>query len=199
MKIKRALISVSDKTGIDGFAKGLADLGVEIVSTGGTAKYLREKGVAVKDVSEVTHFPEMMGGRLKTIHPVILGGILARRDEPSDMQSIEEHGLCRIDLVAVNLYPFEKTVARAGVTFEEAIENIDIGGPTMVRAAAKNFHDVAVVVNPEDYDGILKELAGTGDLSFETRKTLMIKAFRHTSQYDGAIASHFGKREGGLQ
>ena len=162
--ITRALLSVSDKTGIVDFAAGLSKLGVEIVSTGGTAKLLREKGVKVRDVSELTGFPEMLDGRVKTLHPKVHGGILAIRSNPAHMAALKDHEISVIDLVAVNLYPFEKTAAKPGVEFEELIENIDIGGPTMIRSAAKNFEDVAVVVDPADYTSILEEAAKNGGL-----------------------------------
>ncbi len=189
-KIQRALISVTDKTGVLEFARGLRELGVEILSTGGTAKALREGGVELKDVSEVTGFPEMLDGRLKTIHPRIAGGILAIRSNSEHMRSISEHGIPLIDMVVVNLYAFEKYAAREGVSVAELIENIDIGGPTMIRAAAKNYQDVAVVVSPEDYPGILEELRASGGvLAPSTHWNLAVKAFRLTARYDRAISS----------
>ncbi len=193
-KIKTALISVSDKTGIIELAKGLADLGVKILSTGGTAKSIRENGVDVTDVSEHTGFPEIMDGRVKTLHPKIHGGLLAVRDNESHMKQIEDLGIGTIDLVVVNLYPFEKTISKEGVSQEEAVENIDIGGPSMIRSAAKNFKHVAIVVNPERYDTLLEELNEKGgDLSYETRYELVTEAFKHTSQYDKIIFDYFNR------
>ncbi len=191
-KIKTALVSVSDKTGIIDLAKGLADLGIKIMSTGGTAKSIRENGIEVTDVSEYTGFPEIMDGRVKTLHPKIHGSLLAVRDNESHMKQIEDLGIDTIDLVVVNLYPFEKTISRENVSQEEAVENIDIGGPSMIRSAAKNFKHVAVVVNPERYDSLLKELNEGGcDLSYETRYELVTEAFKHTSQYDKVIFNYF--------
>ena len=173
MKVARALVSVHDKTGLADLGRALADLGIEIVSTGGTARLLRESGVAVREVSDVTGFPEMMDGRVKTLHPKIHGGILARRDVPEHVAALEQHGIPPIDLVVSSLYPFEATVARPGVTRAEAIEQIDVGGPTMIRAAAKNFAFAAVVVNPASYDAVLQELTDTGGkLSLATRESL---------------------------
>jgi phosphoribosylaminoimidazolecarboxamide formyltransferase/IMP cyclohydrolase len=190
-RIERALISVSDKKGIVEFSRSLAQLGIELVSTGGTAALLRENKIAVKDVSELTGFPEMMDGRVKTLHPKIHGAILALRDNPEHVGKLKEHGIAPIDLVVVNLYPFEATVER-GATFDEIVENIDIGGPSMVRAAAKNYRYVGVVVDPADYEGILAELkASQGSLSPATRFGLFRKAFEHTSRYDGAISNYF--------
>jgi phosphoribosylaminoimidazolecarboxamide formyltransferase/IMP cyclohydrolase len=172
-KISRALISVSDKTGVAEFAAGLAALGVEIISTGGTAKLLREKGLKVRDVSELTGFPEMLDGRVKTLHPKVHGGLLAIRSNPEHQKQVQEHGIGFIDLVAVNLYPFEKTAAKPGVKFEEVIENIDIGGPSMIRSAAKNHEDVTVVVDAADYPLVLEELQkNNGCVSRETRVRL---------------------------
>ena len=189
-KISRALISVSDKTGVVDFAAGLADLGVEIVSTGGTAKLLRESGLTVRDVSEVTGFPEMLDGRVKTLHPKVHGGILAIRSNPHHQKQVAEHHIEFIDLVAVNLYPFEKTAAKPGVTLEELIENIDIGGPSMIRSAAKNYRDVTVVVDAQDFSPVLTELrANQGSISRETRARLARKAFATTAAYDGAIST----------
>jgi phosphoribosylaminoimidazolecarboxamide formyltransferase/IMP cyclohydrolase len=191
MKIHRALVSVHDKTGLVDLGRALAALGVEIVSTGGTARLLRESGVAVRDVSDVTGFPEMMDGRVKTLHPKIHGGILARRDLPAHQAALEEHGIPPIDLVVVTLYPFEATVARPGVTLAEAIEQIDVGGPTMIRAAAKNHASVAVVTDPSQYRPVLDELQATGGtLGDETRSRLAREAFRRTAAYDAAIASY---------
>ena len=190
-RIERALISVSDKKGLVEFCRGLAELGIELVSTGGTASLLRENKIAVRDVSELTGFPEMMDGRVKTLHPKIHGGILALRDNPEHVAKMKEHGIAPIDLVVVNLYPFEAAVAR-GAPFEEVVENIDIGGPSMVRAAAKNHQQVGVVVDPEDYNSILAELRKNDrSLSPATRFNLFCKAFRHTARYDGAISNYF--------
>ena len=190
-RIERALISVSDKKGIVEFSRALSQLGVDLVSTGGTAALLRENKISVKDVSELTGFPEMMDGRVKTLHPKIHGGILALRDHLEHVAKMKEHGIEPIDLVVVNLYPFEATVAR-GAAFEEIVENIDIGGPSMVRAAAKNHEYVGVVVDPEDYDSILTELK-RNDCSLlpTTRFRLFCKAFQHTSHYDDAISNYF--------
>jgi phosphoribosylaminoimidazolecarboxamide formyltransferase/IMP cyclohydrolase len=190
-RIQRALISVSDKTGIVEFAEGLSTLGIEIISTGGTASLLRDNKIAVKDVAELTGFPEMMDGRVKTLHPKIHGGILALRDNPEHLAQMRAQGIAPIDLVVVNLYPFEATVAR-GASFEDVVENIDIGGPSMVRAAAKNYRHVAVVVEPADYSPILAELKENGGaLSAATHFKLFCKAFEHTSRYDGAISNYF--------
>ncbi len=196
--IKRALISVSNKAGIVDFAKGLAKFGIEIISTGGTARALKEAGLKVKDVSEYTGFPEMMGGRLKTLHPNIHGGLLGRRDKPEDLKEMASHGIEPIDMVVVNLYPFKETISREGVTFEEAIENIDIGGPTMLRAASKNFTHVTVIVDPQDYSGILKEMdSSQGNVGRGTNLRLAQKVFAHTSSYDAAIASYLcGEKTG---
>src|ERR1700704_3428354 len=189
-KIERAILSVTDKTGLVDFAKQLQAMDVELVSTGGTAKLLREAGIAVKDISELTGFPEMLDGRVKTLHPMVHGGILHRRENPAHVSSIEEHGIVPIDMIVVNLYAFEKTAAKPGVHFEEIIENIDIGGPSMLRSAAKNFQDVAVVTSPTDYDAITEEMAYSGcTLSRETKWRLAQKAFAMTSAYDSAIAS----------
>lgn len=193
-RIKTALISVSDKTGIIDLAKGLADLGIKIMSTGGTAKSIRDSGVEVTDVSDYTGFPEIMNGRVKTLHPKIHGGLLAVRDNESHMKQIEDLGIGTIDLVVVNLYPFEKTISKENVSQEEAVENIDIGGPSMIRSAAKNFKHVAVVVNPERYDALLEELnGGDCDLSYETRYELVTEAFEHTSRYDKVIFNYFNR------
>ncbi len=196
-KIQRALMSVTDKTGIVEFAHRLSELGVELISTGGTAKTLRENGIAVKDVAEVTGFPEMLDGRVKTMHPRITGGILAVRGKPEHVHALEEHGIQPIDMVVVNLYQFEKVAAKAGVTLDEMIENIDIGGPTMIRSAAKNFHDVAIVVSPEDYDAIYQEMRdNSGGLARETRWRLAQKAFRTTAEYDSAITARLARVDG---
>jgi phosphoribosylaminoimidazolecarboxamide formyltransferase/IMP cyclohydrolase len=187
--IKRALVSVTDKTGVAEFCKVLAEeFGVEIVSTGGTAAALQAAGVPVRPIDDLTGFPEMMDGRVKTLHPRVHGGLLARRDEPAHMAAAEEHGIGMIDLVVVNLYAFEETVAREGVTLEEAVENIDIGGPSMLRSAAKNFASVTVVTDPREYDAIIDEMRTSGGLvSFATRKRLATDVFRTTSAYDSAI------------
>jgi len=193
-KIVRALISVSEKTGAIEFASGLARFGVELLSTGGTAGLLREKGLEVRDVAEVTGFPEMLDGRVKTLHPRIHGGILAVRSNPEHQKQAAALGIGFIDLVAVNLYPFEKTAARPDVTFDELIENIDIGGPSMIRSAAKNFEDVTVVVDPADYAPVLDELrANAGSISRATRSRLSRKAFGITAAYDAAIAATLQK------
>jgi phosphoribosylaminoimidazolecarboxamide formyltransferase/IMP cyclohydrolase len=193
-KISRALISVSDKTGVAEFAVGLAALGVELLSTGGTAKLLREKGLKVRDVSDLTGFPEMLDGRVKTLHPKVHGGILAIRSNPDHQQQVKAQGIEFIDLVAVNLYPFERTAAKPGVKFGELIENIDIGGPSMIRSAAKNFNDVAVVVDAADYATVLEELQkNNGCISPETRARLARQAFATTAAYDGAISTTLQK------
>lgn len=198
MNARFALISVSDKHGVVEFAKGLVSRGFQILSTGGTAKLLREAGLTVTDVSEHTGFPEMLDGRVKTLHPKIHGGILARRDLPEHMQIIQAHGILAIDIVAVNLYPFEATVAQADCLWDDAIENIDIGGPAMVRAAAKNHGDetggVAVITDPADYANILSALDIDQRLPYALRRTLAIKAFTHTGRYDGAIANYLSAR-----
>jgi phosphoribosylaminoimidazolecarboxamide formyltransferase/IMP cyclohydrolase len=200
VRIKRALISVSDKTGVVEFAAGLAGLGVELISTGGTARALRDAGLSVRDVSELTGFPEMLDGRVKTLHPGVHGGILHIRGNAAHEAAIREHGILPIDLVCVNLYPFRQTVARPDVTLEEAIENIDIGGPSMVRSAAKNYRDVVIVVDPADYPRVLDSLRREGDVSLPLRAGLMVRAFRHTAAYDAAIAAWMARNletEGG--
>lgn len=189
--ITRALISVSDKTGVVEFARDLAEANVEILSTGGTARLLRDNDIAVMEVSDYTGFPEMMDGRVKTLHPKVHGGILGRRG--TDDEVMERHGIGRIDLVAVNLYPFQQAVADPECSLENAIENIDIGGPTMIRAAAKNYRDVAVVVDPHDYGQIVQEMrSNNGEVREETCFRLAVKTFEHTAQYDGAIANYLG-------
>jgi phosphoribosylaminoimidazolecarboxamide formyltransferase/IMP cyclohydrolase len=189
-KIQRAILSVTDKTGLVDFAKQLAQMKVELISTGGTAKMLREAGVAVKDVSDLTGFPEMMDGRVKTLHPRVHGGILHVRGNPEHVAAAREHGIQPIDMVVVNLYAFEKTAAKPGVQMDELIENIDIGGPSMVRSAAKNFRDVAIVTSPEDYPAIAQEMAASGgELGLATRWRLAQRAFAVTAAYDNAIAS----------
>ena len=191
--IKRALISVWDKSSLDTFAKELSNHGVEIISSGGTAKFLRESGINVKDVSEITGFPEMLDGRVKTLHPKIHGGILAIRDNPDHIRDIDQNGISSIDLVVVNFYPFEETIKKDGVSFQETIENIDIGGPTIVRAAAKNFQDVSVIVDKSDYDEILKnsdedKIKVIPEFNYRLAK----KAFSYVSNYDASISNHLG-------
>ncbi|WP_372780211.1 bifunctional phosphoribosylaminoimidazolecarboxamide formyltransferase/IMP cyclohydrolase [Litorivivens sp.] len=194
--VKRALISVSDKSGIVEFASGLRQRGVELLSTGGTFRLLQENGLDVTEVSDYTGFPEMMDGRVKTLHPKVHGGILGRRG--TDEAIMGEHGINAIDMVVVNLYPFEQTVAKPDCSLEDAIENIDIGGPTMVRAAAKNHRDVSIVVNASDYQRILDELeANNGATLYSTRFDLAIKAYEHTAAYDSAIANYFGQKVDG--
>jgi len=195
MAMKRALISVSDKTGVVNFARGLAEAGFEIISSGGTAQALDEGGVTVHRVADLTGAPEILGGRVKTLHPKIHGGILADRRKDAHVIELADHGIDPIDLVVVNLYPFEQTVARPEVTEDDAIENIDIGGPAMVRAAAKNWQSVAVVVTPDHYDIILDEIKDSGEVSLDTRRTLAVEAFRHTCAYDAAIVDYFGSDE----
>ena len=193
-RITRALISVTDKSGIVALARGLADFNVEILSTGGTATQIRNSGIRVTEVSDYTGFPEMMDGRLKTLHPKIHGGLLALRDNGEHMKALAEHGIGRIDMVVVNLYQFEKTVEKEGCTLETAIENIDIGGPTMLRAAAKNYPFVTVVTDPADYDAILKEMKETGgSISEGTNFRLAVKTFQLTARYDGAISNYLGR------
>ena len=193
----RALLSVSDKSGIVEFAQKLADMGWEILSTGGTAKALREAGLAITGVSEVTGFPECLDGRVKTLHPKIHGGILGIRNNPSHQKQMKDLDITPIDLLVINLYPFKNTILKEGVAFEEAIENIDIGGPTMLRSAAKNFNDVTVVVDPADYALVLSELEADGKTTFETRYSLALKVFETTSNYDTMIADYLRKRVAG--
>ena len=190
MKIKRALLSVSDKRGIVEFGKELAAMGVDIISTGGTMKALRDAGVPVTAVQDVTGFPEMMDGRVKTLHPKIHGAILAMRDHENHVQAMKDHGITPIDLVVVNLYPFRETIAKPDVTLADAIENIDIGGPCMVRAAAKNNKFVAIVTNPDMYGEITELLKKDGELSDAYRLNLARLAFTHTAEYDAAIAAY---------
>jgi len=197
MVVQRALLSVFDKTGILEFAKRLAALHIEILSTGGTARLLREAGVAVKDVSEFTGWPEMLGGRVKTLHPKVHGGLLFRRNHADDLKQAKEHGIAPIDLVVVNLYPFESTAAKAGLTAEELIENIDIGGPTMLRSAAKNFESVTVVTDPADYQRVAKELEASRETSLATRLELARKVFATTSLYDGMITMELERLSAG--
>jgi phosphoribosylaminoimidazolecarboxamide formyltransferase/IMP cyclohydrolase len=187
-KIERALISLTDKSGIEGFATDLANLNIELLSTGGTAKKLRDAGLAVMDVSEFTGFPEMLDGRVKTLHPKVHGGILNQRGNNDHRQQCAEYGLKNIDLIAVNLYAFEKTIADPNCSLADAIENIDIGGPTMLRAAAKNFHDVTVIVDPADYPQVVAEIKSSGNTTLKTRFNLMRKVFALTSVYDTAIS-----------
>ncbi|PHV08108.1 bifunctional phosphoribosylaminoimidazolecarboxamide formyltransferase/inosine monophosphate cyclohydrolase [Janthinobacterium sp. BJB412] len=187
--IKQALISVSDKTGVLDFARALSTMGVNILSTGGTAKLLADNGVAVTEVADYTGFPEMLDGRVKTLHPMVHGGILARRDFPEHMAKLEEHKIPTIDMVVVNLYPFQATVAKDSCTLEDAIENIDIGGPAMLRSAAKNHKDVVVICDPVDYSVVLDEIKA-GAVGYDTRFKLATKVYAHTAQYDGAIANY---------
>jgi phosphoribosylaminoimidazolecarboxamide formyltransferase/IMP cyclohydrolase len=189
MKVSRALISVSDKTGVAEFARALAELGVQILSTGGTAKLLEKEGVRVTEVSAHTGFPEMLDGRVKTLHPKIHGGILARRESREHMAAIDKAGIAPIDLIVVNLYPFEATVADPDCTLDNAVENIDIGGPAMLRAAAKNYAGVTVLVDPADYAAVLAQIRATGGVAAATRFALAKKVFAHTAGYDGAIAN----------
>jgi phosphoribosylaminoimidazolecarboxamide formyltransferase/IMP cyclohydrolase len=189
--IKQALISVSDKTGVIDLARALRSLGVSILSTGGTAKLLAEHGIAVTEVADYTGFPEMLDGRVKTLHPKIHGGILARRDFPEHAAALAEHAIPTIDMVVVNLYPFAQTVAREHCSLEDAIENIDIGGPAMLRSSAKNHKDVVVLCDPTDYQQVIDALRSTGDLDYETRFALAKKVFAHTAQYDGSITNYF--------
>src|SRR5436190_10510184 len=194
-KIKRALISVSNKTGILEFAKELSNFGVNIISTGGTAKNLRENGIAVTEVSEITNFPEMMDGRVKTLHPKIHGAFLALRDNENHVASMQEHGIEPIDLVVVNLYPFQETIAKEDVSLAEAVENIDIGGPAMIRSASRNWRDVAVVTDAKLYESVLQEMRETGgSLSLETRQRLATLAYTRTASYDLAISSYLAKQ-----
>jgi phosphoribosylaminoimidazolecarboxamide formyltransferase / IMP cyclohydrolase len=193
-KIQRAILSVTDKTGLVDFARRLAAMNVDLVSTGGTAKLLRDSGIAVKDISDLTGFPEMLDGRVKTLHPKVHGGILHMRAKKEHVAAVAEHGIEPIDMVVVNLYAFEKTASKPGVEFEDVIENIDIGGPSMVRSAAKNFQDVAIVTSPSDYEAIAKEMeSGGGSLSLATKWRLAQKAFTTTAAYDSAIASTLEK------
>ncbi len=194
MKIKRALVSVSDKNGIIEFVKELSYLKIEIVSTGGTARTLREAGVEVKDVSELTGFPEMMDGRVKTLHPMVHGGILARRDNDNDMKAVQEQSIPLIDMIVVNLYPFKEVTKDENVSLDVAIENIDIGGPTMLRAAAKNYKDVAVITDPDDYNRVLTQLRESGNVEMKLREELAIKVFHHTATYDAAVDTFLSRR-----
>ena len=193
---KRALVSVSDKTGLVEFVKGLVDLGWEIIATGGTQKLLEQSVIHTTGISEVTGFPEILDGRVKTLHPKVHGGILARRELPEHMETLRENGIETIDLVCVNLYPFRETIAKEGVTLEDAIEHIDIGGPSMVRSAAKNWRDVTIVCNPADYPTVLAELRENGSTSLETRLKLSAKAYTHTAEYDMCIATYMRAQAG---
>jgi phosphoribosylaminoimidazolecarboxamide formyltransferase/IMP cyclohydrolase len=196
-KVKRALISVSDKSGVVELAKALVDMNVEILSTGGTAGILRQHGIEIREVSDYTGFPEMLDGRVKTLHPKIHGGLLGQRENPDHVKTMAKHGIEAIDIVVVNLYPFEATVAKPGCTLEEAIENIDIGGPAMIRSAAKNYRDVTVVVDPGDYDDLIVELReNDGEISARTRFRLAKKVFHMTAKYDGAISNYLSAIEG---
>ncbi len=200
-KIDRALISVTDKSGIDRLGNALAGFGVEILSTGGTAKALAQAGIPIREVSDFTGFPEMLDGRVKTLHPKIHGGILGIRSRSEHLRAMAEHGIVPIDLVAVNLYAFEKTVAKPGCTLAEAIENIDIGGPTLLRAAAKNYPFVTVIVDPADYETVIKEMQESGgSVSMETNFRLARKVFKLTHEYDGAITEYLtGVADGGSE
>lgn len=194
MRIKRALISVSDKTGIVELTRALANMGVEILSTGGTAKAIRDAGIKVTEVSEYTKFPEMMDGRVKTLHPKIHGGLLHLRNNQEHVRQAEEHGIEPIDLVVVNLYPFEKTIAKGDVTLGEAVEQIDIGGPSMLRSGAKNFNDVTVVCDPADYAELIAEMKTNGArTTLVFKKRMMAKTYHHTAKYDEAIADYLDK------
>jgi len=198
MHVKRALVSVSDKTGLIEFAKGLSELGIEMLSTGGTAKLLRDSDIPVKNVSEETGFPEILDGRVKTLHPMIHGGLLARRDLPEHMAAIKKLNITPIDMVVVNLYPFEKTILKPHVTIDEVIENIDIGGPSMLRSAAKNHDSVAVLVDPVDYPGVMQELKSNNcEISKDTLRRLAVKAYSQTAKYDATISTYLGRRFSG--
>lgn len=194
--MRRALISVSDKTNIVGFAGQLVSLGFEIIATGGTRKILVEQGIQVTNIEDVTGFPEICEGRVKTLHPMVHGALLAKRDNANHMQQLKENGIGLIDLVCVNLYPFVKTIEKQDVTLDMAIENIDIGGPSMLRSAAKNFNSVTVLCNPEDYDQVIREFQEIGDTSYSTRFKLAAKAFTHTAEYDARIAEYMRKNAG---
>ncbi len=194
IRIERALLSVSDKRGLAEFARGLAECGVEMFSSGGTRKHLEKEGISVREVAEYTGFPEMLDGRIKTLHPKIHGGILCRHDREDDLQSLQAHGILKFDLVVVNLYPFEETVARPGVVWDEAIEQIDIGGPTLVRGAAKNHAFVTLATSPDQYDGILDAVRNEGGTNLAQRRHLAAAAFAHTAAYDGAIADYFARQ-----
>ena len=190
-KIQRALLSVSDKEGLTDFAQGLHDAGVELYSTGGTSRHLQDAGIPVRDVSDYTNFPEMMDGRVKTLHPKIFAGILCRHDRPDDMNALEEHEIATFELVVVNLYPFQQTVAKPDVERGEAVEKIDIGGPSLVRAAAKNHAFTTIATAASQYAEILGQVQASGSTSFDLRRKLMVEAFTHTALYDQAISNHF--------
>ena len=192
--MKRALVSVSDKTGLVEFVKGLVEQGFEIISTGGTKKALEEAGLSPIGISDVTGFPEIMDGRVKTLHPKVHGALLCVRDNPSHVAQLKELGIEYIDLVCVNLYPFKETVQKPGVSHEEIIENIDIGGPSMLRSASKNYKSVTVVCDPKDYEKVLEEIKEHGDTTPETRELLAAKVFRHTARYDAMIADYLTKK-----
>jgi len=194
MKISRALISVSDKTGVEEFARFLQGKGVEILSTGGTAKLLKEKGVPVKSVDAHTGHPEIMDGRVKTLHPKIHGGILAIRQNPTHQKDMDDNNIVPIDLVIVNLYPFKQTIAKPDCKLEEAIENIDIGGPAMLRSSAKNHKFVAVIVDPNDYKKVMDEIQNSGEVSQKTRNDLAVKAYKHTAEYDTEISKYLAQK-----
>lgn len=194
LPIRKAILSVFDKTGIDEFAKALSEKGVHILSTGGTGRSLMKAGVPYQEVSDYTGSPEMLGGRVKTLHPKIHGGLLFKRNDPNQVEEAEKYGIYPIDLVAVNLYPFEATVARPDVSMDVATENIDIGGPTMIRSSAKNFLSVVVITDPRDYPEIVKEINEQGGVTLETRHRLAAKAFAHTSHYDSAITAFLTSR-----
>ncbi len=194
MKVKRALVSVSDKTGIVDFVKELNDLGIEVVSTGGTARAIRDAGIPVRDVSELTGFPEIMDGRVKTLHPLIHGGILARRDDQTHLKAVEELNIPLIDLIVVNLYPFMEVTKDDNVSLNTAIENIDIGGPTMIRAAAKNHEYITVITDPDDYEEVLSQIKNNGEVSKEVRAKLAIKVFHHTAEYDTAVDNYLSRK-----
>lgn len=196
MKVKRALVSVSDKTGIIDFVKQLVELGIEVISTGGTKQKIEEAGLPVTNISEVTNFPEILNGRVKTLHPNVHGGLLAIRSNEEHVKQLEEHGIQPIDLVVVNLYPFQAAIAKEDATFADAIENIDIGGPAMLRASAKNHQDVTVIVDPNDYEQVINELKANGETTLETRRRLAAKVFRHTAAYDAVIANYLTKEAG---
>src|SRR6185295_1403418 len=196
MSIQRALLSVSDKTGLAEFAQGLADLGVEMISSGGTAKFLQSKKIPVKEVSDYTGFPELFDGRVKTLHPKIHGGLLQRRDVPEHQKQAKKHDIPPIDLVVINLYPFEETIAKEDVTLDEAIENIDIGGPSMLRSAAKNYRSVTVITDPADYADVIEHMQDNdGTTTLKMRERLGIKVFVTTSKYDAAIANYLNKEQ----
>jgi phosphoribosylaminoimidazolecarboxamide formyltransferase/IMP cyclohydrolase len=191
---KRALISISDRTGLIDFAKGLSKLKVEILSTGGTAAVLREAGIKIREVTEVTGFPEMLDGRVKTLHPIIHAGILAKRDKKEHMETLKKHNIDKIDIVVCNLYPFEETIQKPKMSIENVIENIDIGGPTLLRAAAKNYKDVIVLTNPKQYDMVLKNLRSNKEIDLKERERLAVEAFTHTAQYDSVISQYLRNR-----